>query len=83
MRCLSLCAAGCDKGNLTSYQSTLSSFHTLATVCTLSFVAGGALAATGVVLLVVSPGQHASEGGAWLTPSIGPGTVGAALSGAF
>jgi hypothetical protein len=47
----------------------------------ISYVAGGAFVATGVVLLIVSSGGDDSEGSASLTPWVGPSSVG--LSGQF
>jgi hypothetical protein len=47
----------------------------------ISYVAGGAFAATGVVLLILSNGDDGSEGSASLTPWVGPSSVG--LSGRF
>lgn len=49
---------------------------TLAAVSTAGFVAGGALAAAGAVLLVVRPGGTSAGSEARLTPVIGPGYLG-------
>jgi hypothetical protein len=47
----------------------------------ISYVAGGAFVATGVVLLIVSSGGDDSQGSASITPWVGPSSVG--LSGQF
>lgn len=41
-------------------QSTLDSFHALATVSTIGFIAGGVLAAAGTVLVIVAPSDDVS-----------------------
>lgn len=55
------------------------------TISTVGFIAGGALAATGIILLIVSPGSKKAPAnvkeGARVTPWIGAGQVG--LSGSF
>lgn len=59
------------------------------TISTISFIAGGALAATGVVLILVGgPSTERASGkahgpGLALTPSFGAGNFGASFSGAF
>jgi len=67
----------------TSQQDTLDSYQTLGTISTVGFIAGGVLAATGVVLVLVAPsgGEHAGDSamGPTLRARIGPGSVGAAL----
>ena len=63
-------------------QDNLDSFHTLGTVSTVGFIAGGVLAAAGIVLVVVGSLGGSSEEGAdsaLLTAEIGPGHVGAKL----
>ncbi len=66
------------------------SAKTFGTISTISFIAGGALAATGVVLILVggpsseprASGKAPSPGLA-LSPSFGAGNLGASFSGAF
>jgi hypothetical protein len=64
-------------------QDNLDSFHTLGTVSTVGFIAGGVLAAAGIVLVVVgSLGGSSEEEGAdsaLLTTEIGPGHINAKL----
>lgn len=49
---------------------------TLASVSTAGFVVGGALVATGAVLLIVRPGAKKPQAGARVTPEIGVGYLG-------
>ncbi len=62
-----------------SANSDLDSYHSMATISTIGFIAGGVLAAGGAVLFLTAP--HASSSGPAtglrLTPFIGPGSVGA------
>lgn len=52
------------------YESDLSRYRTLKTVSTVGFIAGGALAVTGVTLLLTHPRRVASPTvGLWMTPS--------------
>jgi hypothetical protein len=60
-------------------QSDLSSYHSIGLVSTVGFIAGGVLAAGGAVLFFTAP-HGASAGpatGLWITPFVGPGSVGA------
>ena len=72
---------GCGQPALGDYNSSVSSYQTLGTVSTISFIAGGVLAATGVVLLVTAPSHpsaHSSTtGGVWWTPYVAAGSAGA------
>jgi hypothetical protein len=75
------CASGpCLPDDLSSYQSDRSAFYSLGTVSTISFIAGGALAATGVVLLLVAPRTEQAQA-AWASPYVSP--TGAGLTGRF
>jgi len=60
-------------------QSDLSSYHSIGLVSTVGFIAGGVLAAAGVVLFFTAPhGTSAGPAtGLWITPFVGPGSVGA------
>ena len=62
-------------------QDNLDSFHTLGTVSTIGFIAGGVIAAAGIVLVVVGSLGASEEGAdtARLTAEIGPGHIGAKL----
>ena len=53
-----------------------------ATLSTVFFIAGGALAAAGVTLWVLAPSGHGAEH-AELRPAVGPGLAGLELGGAF
>jgi hypothetical protein len=77
--------AGCGASDLASYQSSVSSYKTMGTVSTISFVAGGVLAAGGAVLFFVAPSREAAPGtpqqgarGPWITPYVGVLSAGAA-----
>ena len=56
------------------YQGDLDSYHTMAGISTVAFIAGGAVAATGVVLLLTGPSPSPST--ATVTPAIGLGYLG-------
>jgi hypothetical protein len=50
----------------------------MGTVSTISFIAGGVLAAGGAVLFFVArPKDAAPSTGMWVSPYVGPGSVGA------
>ena len=57
-----------------SIQSDINDYNTLTTVSTVGFIAGGALAATGVVLWLTAP--TASSSGATVTPVVSLGYLG-------
>lgn len=66
----------CPIGHCTNQADAISAYHTMGMLSTTGFIAGGALAATGLVLLVTAPkARPASD--AWLVPLIGPAFVGA------
>jgi hypothetical protein len=67
----------CNDGHCTGQDAAISSYHTMGTLSTVGFIAGGALAVTGVVLVVTSPKARSGKE-ASLIPLIGPGFVGAA-----
>jgi hypothetical protein len=77
--------AGCGPTDLMSYQSDVSTFHTMGTISTVGFIAGGVLAAGGAVLFFTAPKREnaGTTGGAgmWVTPTVGGASVGA--SGTF
>lgn len=50
---------------------------TFSTAATISFIAGGALTATGIILLVTAPDEPSSSQGASIRPFVGFGSVGA------
>jgi hypothetical protein len=52
-----------------SQQSNLDSYHTMGTLSTIGFVAGGVLAAAGIVMWILAPSAKKTEkAGAWITP---------------
>lgn len=73
---------GCPAGQCPpEQQDTLDSYRTLGTVSTVGFIAGGVLAATGVVLLLTAPSAESSgEGDATVTARFGPGAVQATVT---
>ena len=78
---LDACPDGsCFASQQTALQSDVDAYHTLGTVSTATFIAGGALAATGVVLLLTAPKSKPTRD-AFLRPLISPGFVG--VSGRF
>jgi hypothetical protein len=61
-----------------SESSDISSYHSLASISTVGFIAGAALAAGGVVLFLTAPhGSSAPTTGTTVQPFIGLGTLGA------
>ncbi len=70
--------------NVLQGQSDRSGAETDATISTVGFIAGGALLATGAVLLLTG-GRRASETGASLliSPDVGPGQAGVTFVGGF
>ena len=72
-------AAACTKGVCVDQDSTISSFHTLGTVSDVGLFVGGAIAVTGLVLVVTAPKTSPAKQ-AWVAPIVGPGFVGAAGS---
>jgi hypothetical protein len=72
------CPGGtCPPADKDTLQPKLDSYHTFSAVSTAGFVAGGALAVTGVVLLVTAPKSKPAVGGVEITPVIGLGFAGA------
>jgi hypothetical protein len=69
-------AAVCQGGHCTGQDAAISSYHTMGTLSTVGFIAGGALAVTGVVLVVTSPKAKPGKEAA-VIPIVGPGFVGA------
>ena len=63
----------------------MKSASSAATVSTATFIAGGVLAATGIVLLIVAPksAAKAATTGFSITPVVGPSQAGLGLSGVF
>ena len=60
-------------------QNDLDSYHSMGTISTIGFVAGGVLAAGGLVIFLTAPhaASSAPTTGLRLTPFVGPGSVGA------
>jgi hypothetical protein len=81
-----VCAKGpCGQSDLTSYNSSIDSYHTMGTISTIGFIAGGVLAAGGAVLFFTAPRGGASPvgqgAGAHVAPYVGLGHAG--LTGNF
>ena len=52
-----------------SVQGKIDSYHTMGTISTIGFVAGGVLAVAGVVMFILAPSSKKTEkAGAWITP---------------
>jgi hypothetical protein len=75
------CGAGC--GPTAPAQGEKSTASSDATISTVAFVVGAALAAGGVVLYLTAPLRTASGTGLQLAPSIGAGSGGVVLRGGF
>ena len=70
-------ASSCDKNGVCPGQdSAISSYHLMGTLSDVGLIVGGAIAVTGVVLVVTAPKAVAAKS-AWITPVVGPGFVGA------
>jgi hypothetical protein len=67
----------CPSGACVGQSDAIGSYHVMTTTSTIGFVAGGALAASGVIMAVVC-GRAKPASAARLTPVIGPLYVGAA-----
>ena len=65
----------CPKGQEARFKSVIDSYNTMGTVSTIGFLAGGALAATGVVLMLMAPKKMTTL--ATVTPLMGLGFIGA------
>ncbi len=73
---LKSCPEGhCPPAQKASLQPEIDSYATMGTVSTIGFIAGGALAATGVVLMLTAP--RAKVAAAAVTPIVGLGFLGA------
>jgi len=59
-----------------SAQSGIDAYDRLGAASTATFVLGGALAATGVILVVTSRRGGKPAAGAWIAPVLGPGVLG-------
>jgi hypothetical protein len=75
------CGAGCAPTAPAQGEKNTASSD--ATISTVAFVVGGALAAGGVVLYLTAPSRTASGTGLQLAPSIGAGSEGVVLRGGF
>ncbi len=66
----------CSMGHCpTSEDGDLKTYHLMAGLADAGVIAGGALAATGVILFVLSP-KYAKPRDAWVTPVVGAGYLG-------
>jgi len=72
---LEACPDGsCPKNSEAKHQAAVDSYNSMGTISTIGFIAGGALAATGVILVVTAPKARTTG---MLMPVIGPGYFGA------
>jgi hypothetical protein len=67
----------CSNPSNCNAQSDISSYHTLGTLSTVGFIAGGVLAGAGLVLVFTSPSSPPSSGAATVRPYVGLGSIGA------
>ena len=76
------CPGGtCPAGSQSRFQGEIDSYHLLSNLSTAGFVAGGVLAAAGVVLIVTAPKDTPAHPSSAITPVVGPGWAG--VQGAF
>ncbi len=72
-------ATACPGGNCTSdHQSDVDSYHSLGMISTIGFIVGGVGVAAGAILYFTAPKAASQATTAWISPYVGPGTVGAA-----
>lgn len=73
------CTLGNGTGCPPAQQDNLDSYHTMGTLSTIGFIAGGVGVTAGVVLLVTAPSSAPAQAqrGAWIAPRVGLGYVGA------
>ena len=69
--------AGCSASAADAYRSSRDSYRTMGTVSTISFIAGGVLAAGGAALFFFSRPKEAPATALWVSPYVGAGSVGA------
>jgi hypothetical protein len=75
------CASSpCAASDLSTYNSDRDAFHSMGTISTIAFIAGGVLGTAGVYLLVTSP-KEAPPTSAWVAPYVSPTAAG--ITGAF
>jgi hypothetical protein len=70
----------CPNGKCSSdVQSDVDSYHSMATISTIGFIAGGVLAAGGAVLFFTAPKASSApaQTGGFIAPYVGPGSLGA------
>lgn len=72
----------CTQGEVDQNNSLTDEARTASTIATIGFVAGGVLAATGLVLVVTAPSSRSKESVA-LAPIVGPGFQGVSLAGSM
>jgi hypothetical protein len=65
----------CPAGQEAAFHSAIDSYNAMGTISTIGFLAGGALAVTGVVLTLTAPKKTTTQ--ATITPLVGLGFVGA------
>jgi hypothetical protein len=68
-------ASSCMAGVCVSQDGAIAGYHTLGTVADVGIIAGGVLAAAGLVLVVTAPKASAAKQ-AWVAPVVGPGFAG-------
>jgi hypothetical protein len=70
----------CTQDQVDQNSSLTDEARTASTIGTIGFVAGGVLAATGLVLVITAPSSHSKESVA-VAPVVGPGFQGVSLAG--
>jgi hypothetical protein len=77
-------ATSCPSATMVKAQSDHDNASSAATIGTIGFVAGGVLAATGIVLYLTAPSKvHDEHARSTLVPTLGLGGAGATLQGSF
>lgn len=73
-----VCYAADDQATVSSALAARDDLKTFSTAATISFIAGGALAATGILLLLTAPDEPpATASGLTIVPLVGLGSIGA------
>jgi hypothetical protein len=73
-------AAACTPSGCVNQDGAISTYHTLGTISDVGLVAGGAIAVTGLVLVLTAPKTSPAQA-AWVAPIVRPGFAG--LKGSF
>jgi hypothetical protein len=72
-----VCYASAESGTVSAAYAARDDLRTFSTAATISFIAGGALTATGIILLATAPDDPAPQAALTIHPYVGLGNIGA------